>query len=291
MTVGTYNSQNRNGESNILPGDCQTTQNLRPTLKRHIGGNSVVSDEIADGISRIPARSKKFRTNTTRASPEQKRLLASKRNRSPIISRFFDGTQVNERDGQMLKGIFIGQAPSKGRDNLPALEGRAKARLAALAGLEPENLWSVFDRTNVLSRFPGRICETCSIPIPSCTSTTTTTTTTTTTRTSASRNDSRTTALAADDVGDDTIKDDKDWIKIHSLTTATYESVSSMYCSRHRPPLSTLDPSDRTSKTKSRASHSVVRYKGDIFPLQEAREAAANLRGSLHKYNHICMLP
>eukprot|EP00931_Biecheleriopsis_adriatica_P021475 TRINITY_DN14038_c0_g1_i1.p1 TRINITY_DN14038_c0_g1~~TRINITY_DN14038_c0_g1_i1.p1 ORF type:complete len:233 (+),score=47.14 TRINITY_DN14038_c0_g1_i1:2-700(+) len=75
--------------------------------------------------------------------------LASRR-RKPHIFR--------ERRG--CKGLVLGQAPPGPRSSLPRgwrpLNGPAEQRLAKLAGLkEPADFWREFDRTNLLSWYPG----------------------------------------------------------------------------------------------------------------------------------------
>merc|ERR1712137_364950 len=64
------------------------------------------------------------------------------------------------RDQPNCVGLVIGQAPPGPRKSLPRgwrpLAGPAEQRLAKLAGVKsPTELWAEFDRTNLLSWYPG----------------------------------------------------------------------------------------------------------------------------------------
>jgi hypothetical protein len=65
---------------------------------------------------------------------------------------------VDPEEGK--RGLIIGQAPRLGAaDDLPPLSGLPERRLASLAGLTVEELWGKFDRVNLLTAFPGRVCD------------------------------------------------------------------------------------------------------------------------------------
>lgn len=78
-----------------------------------------------------------------------RKLRISKAIRKPHIFR--------EKPG--CKGLVLGQAPPGPRETLPRgwrpLAGPAEQRLARLAGMSVEQLWGHFDRTNLLSWYPG----------------------------------------------------------------------------------------------------------------------------------------
>ena len=77
------------------------------------------------------------------------KLRVSKAIRKPHIFR--------EKLG--CKGLVLGQAPPGPRETLPRgwrpLAGPAEQRLARLAGMSVNQLWENFDRTNLLSWYPG----------------------------------------------------------------------------------------------------------------------------------------
>jgi hypothetical protein len=67
---------------------------------------------------------------------------------------------MNVDPGEGKRGLIIGQAPRLGAtDDLPPLSGLPERRLASLAGLTVEELWGKFDRVNLLTAFPGRLCD------------------------------------------------------------------------------------------------------------------------------------
>lgn len=58
-----------------------------------------------------------------------------------------------------LRGLVVGQAPPGPPEKLPAsylpLQGQPERRLARLAGLSPSELWSAFDRVDLIGWCPG----------------------------------------------------------------------------------------------------------------------------------------
>lgn len=54
-----------------------------------------------------------------------------------------------------MKPILVGQAPSRGADDVPPFGGRSGKRIAAMAGVDHARLLDVFDAVNLLERWPG----------------------------------------------------------------------------------------------------------------------------------------
>ena len=64
--------------------------------------------------------------------------------------------QARQGRASLLRGIIIGQAPSKhAAGAAPPLGGAAEKRLSRLSGLAVAELWTTFDRHNLLQYFPG----------------------------------------------------------------------------------------------------------------------------------------